>query len=328
MEIMIKKRILFYEGMFFCCGIFFASYFVFAQNNNLKNISYPILELGNCQSREDCRAFCDKLENMERCLSFAQNNNLSTIEETIKAKKIVKMKKGPGKCVTYDFCEQYCENENNTKECLLFAKKNNLMSLDELDEANKVIGYIEKGKTPKGCKTKKECEIFCDNQKNFEECFSFAKEKGLLNVDEIEKAEKALKANSDFKNNAPSSSSESNKNGAGSSYSELPVDSSYNPKSSDQILKNNQEKNNADSSLQVLPENNKSQSPKLPDGERDLFSENNNSNTDASNNSFANECMKEIYGSDVLEKIVSGSFAPPSDMKEKIDLCVQEKNPK
>ncbi len=314
--------------------MFFASYFVFAESNNLGNIVYPIMELGDCQSKEDCRVFCDQLENMESCVNFAQNNNLISIGEAVKARKIAKLKKGPGKCATYDSCEQYCEDEDNIKECLLFAQKYNLMSREELEKANKIVELFEKRKTPKGCKIKKECEAYCERIENFEECFSFAKEAGLLSSDEIEKIEKALKVNSSncdldgfcLEKDVHSKSTGSSRNDVDGSYSELPVDSSYNSKLPEQLLENAQGDDNTDASEKISPENNIDKTPIPSVVERDLFSENNISNTDSSKDSLTNECMKEIYGSDVLEKIASGSFVVPIDMKERIDLCVVEKN--
>jgi len=40
-------------------------------------ISYPIAELGSCTDKAACKTYCDKPENVDACLSFAEKNNLN-----------------------------------------------------------------------------------------------------------------------------------------------------------------------------------------------------------------------------------------------------------
>ncbi|MEK7634429.1 MAG: hypothetical protein AAB396_00885 [Patescibacteria group bacterium] len=159
-------------------------------------INYPIKELGNCGNETECKVFCDKSENMAPCVNFAERNGLISPEEAKMAKAFIQASmKGPGGCNNKEECEIYCDNSNNLEVCLDFAKKNNLMSDDELEEAEKVSKVLKEGaQLPGGCKNKKECEIYCDNSDNIEECIAFAEKSGVISSDELIEAKKAVKA--------------------------------------------------------------------------------------------------------------------------------------
>ena len=159
-------------------------------------IVYPVEELGNCGNETECKVFCDKSENMAPCVNFAERNGLISPEEAKMAKAFIQASmKGPGGCNNKEECEIYCDNSNNLEVCLDFAKKNNLMSDDELEEAEKVSKVLKEGaQLPGGCKNKKECEIYCDNSDNIEECIAFAEKSGVISSDELIEAKKAVKA--------------------------------------------------------------------------------------------------------------------------------------
>lgn len=102
------------------------------------DIQYPVKELGNCRNEADCRAYCDKSENIKACINFAEKNNLMDEEEIERAKKFIAAgAKGPGGCTGKDNCEEYCNNISHIDECISFAEKNNLIPPDELAEAKK-----------------------------------------------------------------------------------------------------------------------------------------------------------------------------------------------
>jgi hypothetical protein len=55
---------------------FFVSFTVVAYGQLNDNINYPVAELGNCASKEECKAFCDKQENILECVVFAEQQGL------------------------------------------------------------------------------------------------------------------------------------------------------------------------------------------------------------------------------------------------------------
>src|SRR3989344_5834237 len=172
--------------------IFAASFFIIsqAQAANLDKITFPISELGNCGSREECRTYCDLSENLDSCLAFAENQNLMTSEELGKARDYAKLMKSnvtfPGGAKNPAQAREYCEDPDHMEECMAFAEKHGFMSKSEAAEARKFRSITKSGETPGGCKTREECESFCQAEANFETCLEFAKKHKMVSSKEIE----------------------------------------------------------------------------------------------------------------------------------------------
>lgn len=180
-------------GIFTAGAAFFAGK-TLAQNEGLANVQYPVKELNNCKSEADCKAFCNKPANLEKCMSFAKENNLMSQDEINNAKKFVAADDAPGGCTTKDSCEEYCNNMSHIDECIAFAEKNNLMSGQELAEAKKVQAAMAKGIKPPACGNKKSCDSYCEDPNHMEECITFATEAGFMQGKELEDAQKMLQA--------------------------------------------------------------------------------------------------------------------------------------
>ncbi|MBI2670196.1 MAG: hypothetical protein HYX20_03565 [Candidatus Yanofskybacteria bacterium] len=183
-------------GLTAAVSVFFIS-IVFAQTaaTSTANIQYPILQLGNCRSETDCRNFCDKSENTEACLNFAEENNLMPKEEIEMARKFTAAgNKGPGGCTGKDSCESYCNDISNIDECVSFAEQNNFLPPKELEEAKKVRAAIKRGVKPPSCGNKKACDSYCEDQNHMEECIAFAQEAGFMDDRELAESRKVLQA--------------------------------------------------------------------------------------------------------------------------------------
>ncbi len=179
---------------------FFITSVASAQNNTSineqsLNIKYPVAELGGCQDEAVCKAYCDKGENMEACVSFAEKNGLMPKEEAERARKFsqIQTQGGLGGCKNKNECESYCSDVSRIDECVAFAEKNGLMSERELKEAKQVQNAVKNGVTqPGSCKNKKECDAYCGNPDNMEECLAFAEKAGLVSGEELADAKKVL----------------------------------------------------------------------------------------------------------------------------------------
>lgn len=150
---------------------------------------------GNCKTKDECEKFCQgNVTNLEECLSFVDEVGFSNsgVEE---GKKILKaLKEGakmPGDCKNKGQCEKYCEDPEHIDECLGFAEKAQILSADDLAEAKKVAPFLRSGQTPGKCKTKLECENFCNDEANSDVCLSFAEKAGFISKEEFEMAKKA-----------------------------------------------------------------------------------------------------------------------------------------
>lgn len=144
---------------------------------------------GQCKDQDSCEKFCkDKVENIDACISFAEELNILPASELAQAKNIAKaLKEGaklPGQCKTKDDCENYCEDGAHIDECLSFAEAANILPPDELKDAKKMASFLKNGETPGKCKDKKDCENYCNDSANGDECLNFAKKAGLISKEE------------------------------------------------------------------------------------------------------------------------------------------------
>lgn len=159
-------------------------------------IKYPVAELGNCKNETDCRSYCENPKNIKACLDFAEKNNILSEKEIKTARKFAGTGfKGPGGCNSKDSCEKYCDDIDNIDACVAFAEQNDMMPPDELEEAKKVKAALAQGlKTPGNCKSKKECDSYCNQPENMEACINFGEAAGFIPPDELGDAKKVLAA--------------------------------------------------------------------------------------------------------------------------------------
>ncbi len=197
-----KKHLLFFLSalLFFSLSVFivFADA-IWAQDTTadmaVEEIQYPISELGNCKDKNNCKKYCDKQENIDACITFAEKKNLMPKEEIETAKKFIAAgSKGPGGCKNKNECEAYCDNIDNINECVTFAEQNNILPPRELEEVKKVKAAIDKGVKPPACKSKKECDSYCSSPDNMEECLAFAEAASFMPPEELANAKKVLAA--------------------------------------------------------------------------------------------------------------------------------------
>src|SRR3989338_391085 len=57
----------------------------FAQEST---ITFPVPELGNCTSKEQCKTYCDDPANHDSCIAFAESHGLMSKEEVKIAREI------------------------------------------------------------------------------------------------------------------------------------------------------------------------------------------------------------------------------------------------
>ena len=75
---------------------------VFAQEST---VTFPVPELGNCTSKEQCKTYCDDPINHNSCISFAESHGLMN-EEEVKIARAIGTQKGPGGGVGLQ-CKKY-----------------------------------------------------------------------------------------------------------------------------------------------------------------------------------------------------------------------------
>ncbi len=164
-----------------------------------QEIDFPVEELGNCASEEECKAYCDNSDHIEECLKFAVEQGKMTQE---KADRILSMEKGelegPGGCKTKEECKAFCEKDENIDACLQFSIDNGMMTQEKAEKIKERIKQRGPRKErpeegPGGCTTKEECKAYCDNPDHVEECLEFSVEQGRMTQEEADKVLEKIK---------------------------------------------------------------------------------------------------------------------------------------
>lgn len=148
---------------------------------------------GGCEGVA-CKTYCEDISHSDECLAFAKEHGFIEKDEIEKIEKVSKILKGggetPGGCRGKNECQAYCSESSHAEECLAFAEKAGFMPKEELERARKMLPLMRKGETPGGCKSKDQCEAFCQNPDNFEQCITFAEKAGIMSDKELEMAKK------------------------------------------------------------------------------------------------------------------------------------------
>lgn len=153
---------------------------------------------GDCRGKEACDAFCEDPANMEECVNFGEQYGFMSHEEAENARKMLAagFTGGPGGCKGKEECDAYCNELANMEECVNFAEKMGFMSPEDAERARRMaqrgVNVMQGG--PGGCKSKEECDAFCQDPANMETCIDFAVQIGEMTPEEAEQAKRAAQA--------------------------------------------------------------------------------------------------------------------------------------
>ena len=178
---MTKKSLNFLAIGSILAGICFLAFLAFAGNalaQNVSNIEFPIADLGNCASEEECKTFCDDPANVNSCVAWAESHGM----QAERPEASVPEEGGPGGCTSKEECRAYCEGGAHVDECLDFAVSHGHMTADQAEK----IKANQNKSGPGGCKSDKECRTFCSNPANVDECTSFAVKEGHMTAEQAE----------------------------------------------------------------------------------------------------------------------------------------------
>ncbi|MDP3727444.1 MAG: hypothetical protein Q8R35_02270 [bacterium] len=131
---------------------------------------------GGCSGQDACRAYCGDASHQEECIAFGEENGFMSRDEARKARSLAS-KPGPGGCRGEE-CRAYCGDPSHQEECIAFAEQSGMVPAAEIERARKMMKISEEG-GPGGCRGE-ECRTYCEDPARQEECFRFAKERGLV----------------------------------------------------------------------------------------------------------------------------------------------------
>lgn len=142
-------------------------------------ITFPIKELGNCNSITNCEAFCDKQENQQSCISFAKSKGFSKqpTKPTVPSatakndEDILKLAQNELECNSQEECMAFCDTKDNWRKCADFAKRNG-MDGGGMEQMEKAMQQL-------GCDSPKSCMDYCSNPLNMPKCMQTFKNAGF-----------------------------------------------------------------------------------------------------------------------------------------------------
>ncbi|MBI2054098.1 MAG: hypothetical protein HYT36_02090 [Candidatus Staskawiczbacteria bacterium] len=179
----------------------------FAEKNNLmsgeelaqakKFLSATDNAPGGCRNKKECDNYCNDINNIDECISFAERNGLIPEEELKEAKQVQSaIKRGvkPPPCKNKQQCDIYCEEADHMEECITFGVEAGFIQGKEAEDAQKMLQAIKRGVKPPPCRGREECEEYCSTPENMETCMTFAVEAGFMEGEEAQNAQKMLQA--------------------------------------------------------------------------------------------------------------------------------------
>lgn len=131
-------------------------------------ITFPIAELGNCGSVDECQAFCDVPANQPACLAFAEKHGLSDAGEQPNILEAAQRELG---CTSMQECQAFCENPANQSRCMEFAER---YAPGEYHQYKNEM--LQRARETLGCDSFESCQNFCNNPENIDRCMQFAEE--------------------------------------------------------------------------------------------------------------------------------------------------------
>ncbi len=144
------------------------------------HFSFPVVELGNCNSLDECKAYCNEVANQDACTTFAKSHGFYKVPPSAgPSQSVIAAAKTELGCNSAAECKQFCSQEENRTKCEEFAQKyhlgpppsSNQLSSDILQRAQQILG----------CSTADECKTFCSEEANHQKCADFAQTVGLQN---------------------------------------------------------------------------------------------------------------------------------------------------
>src|SRR3989344_5886677 len=162
----------------------------------LKLIKYPVAELGSCKNFNECKTYCNKDENIPKCLRF-DIKNLYSEEDAREAERLLNLmdESGlPGKCQNAVECFSYCESAAHVDECWDYAQRHGLNRGLDLETIRRLAKFTrEGGKLPGNCEGA-ECETYCGVISHFAECADFGEKVGLMTKEETDAMRKIARS--------------------------------------------------------------------------------------------------------------------------------------
>lgn len=141
-------------------------------------VTFPVAELGNCDSISSCRTYCEDPVNHNSCIDYAKQKGFYQKEATqINKDAILVAARVELGCDSESACMALCNQQANFDKCSSFAQRHDLGGGHVQDPTKGEL--LEKARQVLGCDTPQTCMNFCKDEVNKAKCSEFAKQTGL-----------------------------------------------------------------------------------------------------------------------------------------------------
>lgn len=149
-----------------------------AERARIYGVTFPITDLGNCGSYNECHTFCEDPVNSETCVSYGKSKGFYQDDPIVKDKdKILTEAKNRLGCDSYESCLNFCSVPTNHDKCDSFARGQGLNGGVVGRPDDKPV--LDKAKEVLGCSSVDACKSFCEQDANVGKCSDFARQVGL-----------------------------------------------------------------------------------------------------------------------------------------------------
>jgi len=136
-------------------------------------ITFPVVELGGCNSVRECKLFCDIKENQQSCTEFGERRRLN-IEATQQLRgrlqSMLARARDVFDCEGMIECRAFCSELQNQEQCSLLAEQYGPPGL-----RIKEINLLQQAKRDLECDSLEACRALCNDQSNADRCEKFAR---------------------------------------------------------------------------------------------------------------------------------------------------------
>lgn len=158
---------------------------------------------GGCASPKDCEVYCGDTAHLEVCVQFAKDQGVKDANTEQGEKVLAYIKSGgrmPGDCTSRESCLAYCGDFSHAEECATFAKDAGITQSGGNGghgnnatpaQIKKLAELAQNGQTPGGCKSKDECEAYCQDEAHRDECIAFGVKAGFIKPGEADMIKKS-----------------------------------------------------------------------------------------------------------------------------------------
>ncbi len=152
---------------------------------------------GGCEGKDSCEEYCNDINHIDECISFAEENDLIPPEELEEARRVqaaIRRGVNPPPCGNKRACDIYCEAPEHMEECIAFGIEAGFIQGKEAEDAQKMLEAVKRGVRPPPCRGREACDEYCSSPDNIEVCMNFAIEAGFMSEQEKADSQKMLAA--------------------------------------------------------------------------------------------------------------------------------------